>query len=433
MTIKKAIFIATIVTLALAPWSSSFGQSTDCTVAPKSFDAWLDCEIRNVATPIVNQRNPSRQVELPSIAENTTSLVDQTAAPDLVGLGLNLAGLNSKANGTGGPSPVVTTSAYALYSAAVQHDPLDPAFYAKHADLRRFYFTFGEDNSDEKTKGTALLFGTKILILNYRDASNPRNRVALSKVSARVSTLAVGTAQIADAIQRYLYEQLAPGLGFKRGATEAEENANQFKFLQEHLNGDGLQATLSKLTSKQRSEIKAMIAAGIESRVAFTEEVHRAVGTIRRAPQLSFTFQTKQRSDLGTDEYRAGLLFDYGLYQRVNLTINGTFDYQDSRIIGADTRGGRLAMESNFQLTPEKTIAGPNRPFVFSTAAEAKWLSGAKPTYTGQLKLSIPLFDGINLPLSISFANRTGLIKESTIRGRFGFTFDLTKLLTKPE
>jgi hypothetical protein len=433
MTFKQSIFISTILVLSLVPVSSGFAQSTDCTVGPKTFETWLDCEIRNVAAPLVNQRETSRQVELPSIAENTTSLVDQTSAPDLLGLGLNLAGLNSKGDGSNGSSPSVTTSAYALYAAALQHDPLDPDFYAKHADLRRFYFTFGEDNSEEKTNGRAMLFGSKILILNYRDASNPRNRTGLIKISERVKTLAVGSAKIADQIQRYLYEQLAFGLGFRRGATEAEENANQFKFLQEHLNGDGLQATLSNLTSKQRDEIKAIIAAAIESRVAFTEEVHRSVGKIRRAPQLSLTFQTKQRSDLGTDEYRGGLLFDYGLYQRVNLTINGTFDYRDSRITGADKRGGRLAMESNFQLTPERTIAGPNRPFMFSTSGEAKWLSGSKPTYTGQLKLTIPLFDGINLPLSISLANKTGLIDESTIRGRFGFTFDLTKLLTRPK
>jgi hypothetical protein len=382
-----------------------------------------------VAAPIINQREHSRQVELPSIADNTTSLVDQTSAPDLLGLGLNLAGLNSNGEGASGLSPVITTSAYALYATALQRDPLDPEFYAKHANLRRFYFTFGSDDSEEETKGRAMLFGTKILILNYRDASNPRNRASLIKVSDRVRTMAVAGANIAGQVRRYLYDELAPALGFSRPGTSTEIET----FLNEHLDGPALQVTLASLTPTQRDEIKKIIADRIEARVAFTEEVHRAVGQIRRAPQLSFTFQTKQRDEDKTDEYRTGLLFDYGLYQRVNLTLNGTFDYHDSRLIGADTRGGRFAVESNFQLTPEKTITGPSRPFMFSTAGEAKWLSGAKPTYTGQLKLTIPLFEGMNLPISISFANKTGLINEKTIRGRFGFTFDLTKLLTRPE
>jgi len=55
-------------------------------------------------------------------------------------------------------------------------------------------------------------------------------------------------------------------------------------------------------------------------------------------------------------------------------------------------------------------------------------MSSAKPTYTGQVKLTLPLFDGVSLPLSFSVANRTELIKESEVRGRFGFTIDFAKL-----
>ncbi len=48
----------------------------------------------------------------------------------------------------------------------------------------------------------------------------------------------------------------------------------------------------------------------------------------------------------------------------------------------------------------------------------------------GQLKLTIPRNANRNqvLPISLSFANRTDLIKESKIRGNFGFTFDLDRL-----
>jgi hypothetical protein len=429
---KKAIFTSLIIALTIVFSSPCFAQ--DCPAVQKSFDTWRECEIRNVANLIINQRERSRQVETPSIAGNTTSLVDQTSAPDLLGLGLNLVGLNSKGENTAtGLSPSVTTSLYALYAAAVQHDPLDPAFYRKHATLRRFYFTFGSDDSEEETKGKAMLFGTKILILNYRDASNKRHHDSLRKVSEAVSKLAVSGAQITDQLQEYFYQQLAPGLGFTRGKDAIEEANNKVRFLREHLNGDGLQKTLENLTPKQREDIRAIIASRIDSRVAFDAEAHRAVEEIRTAPQLSFTFQTKQRSEENDDEYRAGLLFDYGMSPRVNLTANGTFDYRNSPLLGGDTRGGRLAVESNFELTPdmEKTIAGSNRPLMFSTAGEAKWLSGAKPTYTGQLKLTIPLFDGISLPLSISFANKTESINEKTVKGRFGFTFDLTKLMMR--
>jgi hypothetical protein len=50
----------------------------------------------------------------------------------------------------------------------------------------------------------------------------------------------------------------------------------------------------------------------------------------------------------------------------------------------------------------------------------------------GQLKLTIPIKGlGIRFPISVSFANRTELIKEKTVRGNFGVTFDLDSILAK--
>ena len=50
----------------------------------------------------------------------------------------------------------------------------------------------------------------------------------------------------------------------------------------------------------------------------------------------------------------------------------------------------------------------------------------------GQIKLIIPLKDtGIKIPFSITFANRTELIREKEVRGNFGFTFDLDTLFAK--
>ncbi len=50
----------------------------------------------------------------------------------------------------------------------------------------------------------------------------------------------------------------------------------------------------------------------------------------------------------------------------------------------------------------------------------------------GQIGLRIPLKDlGIKFPISVSFANRTELIKEKTVRANFGFTFDLDTIFAK--
>jgi hypothetical protein len=43
----------------------------------------------------------------------------------------------------------------------------------------------------------------------------------------------------------------------------------------------------------------------------------------------------------------------------------------------------------------------------------------------GQAKLTIPLRNGVRIPLSVTFANRTELIEEKDVRANFGVTFDL--------
>ncbi len=48
--------------------------------------------------------------------------------------------------------------------------------------------------------------------------------------------------------------------------------------------------------------------------------------------------------------------------------------------------------------------------------------------FVGQAKLTIPLKAGARIPLSVTFANRTELIKENDVRANFGVTFDLDAL-----
>jgi hypothetical protein len=51
----------------------------------------------------------------------------------------------------------------------------------------------------------------------------------------------------------------------------------------------------------------------------------------------------------------------------------------------------------------------------------------------GQLKLTIPIKQGsgVTFPISFTFANRTELVREKEVRGNFGLTFDLDKILAK--
>jgi hypothetical protein len=83
--------------------------------------------------------------------------------------------------------------------------------------------------------------------------------------------------------------------------------------------------------------------------------------------------------------------------------------------------------------------------FVFSLAYKYKRMMENAQTFggavmpntkgdisVGQIKLSIPIKGlGMKIPLSITFANRTELVKEKEVRGNIGFTFDLDSIFAR--
>jgi hypothetical protein len=46
-----------------------------------------------------------------------------------------------------------------------------------------------------------------------------------------------------------------------------------------------------------------------------------------------------------------------------------------------------------------------------------------------QFKVELPVFAGMSLPFSVTYANATELVKEDHVRANFGFTIDTDKLL----
>jgi hypothetical protein len=56
------------------------------------------------------------------------------------------------------------------------------------------------------------------------------------------------------------------------------------------------------------------------------------------------------------------------------------------------------------------------------------------PINFGQVKLEIPIgSSGLRIPISMTFSNRTELIKERQVRGHIGVTFDFDKIFSRPQ
>lgn len=532
-------------------------------------DACLNFRVKKVVGAKTEQNGTTKQKETPSVSENSTSIVDESSAPDLVSTALNLAGLSasSKSDDKEADSVSVTATAYALYAQFKGFDQLNPYYYDKYRDWRRFSFTLGFDNEDKPggasgEKQRVKLFGAKYLLINRRDpnrtaftqkdgvfdalfnatagystlinrtraflfrspeilsnivepefadylTTKDRDVTALAAAARRVAGKAADpnralSAADAQSIVSQVVDEELPTLSLQRSKTrlnslraiaaaeaakagstpqtvasaldaaasklEAERDATlarttelrkessgtlfefdpktglpilagprrwsdeEFEYHNLFVSKYGRGTDFERLRGMINEDMLAQIDGFIEDELkSFTELDNaslRKIQAIRNAPQLSVAFFTKQRG-VGADEHKGEVVFDYGMGDRLNLSLNGAFVYTDSKTIGADTRVGDFGAKLKWQLNRNKLgdLLNDRTPVFFDLAADGKWGNGVNSMLKAQAKLTIPIGAGLELPLSLTVANRTEFVKEKEVRGQFGFTFDFSKLI----
>ena len=450
-----------------------------------SLNDTINARIKAKAENRVEQTDNTKQTDVPSVSESSGSLVDQSSASDLVGLGLNFAGLSASTNGDQpDPSSVsVTTSAYSLLAGIQRVDPLNTVFYNQHRNWRKLSFTLGYDDEDlpDGTKQRAKIFGAKFLFINKRDPGLERNRADIKAIGDSLERASVVFGRLSTRVRAFVLNLdsvrtnlLVPGfkdyLDKKRTQTqldttltpaEREEAIKRIDRLRANPGDDKL-FVLGKnflptddwtdeeteyegiflnayLGPDYRTKLGEDIANAVDEYidqqltdaelVAFRnldDTARTAVEDIRRAPQLSLAFTTKQRR-IGIDEYLGTLIFDYGVADRINLTLNGSYSYNDSDFVGADLRGFKFGGQLRFQLNRENLLG--KKPLFFDVATQGSWMNNTDAIYKAQGKITIPIADGIDFPISVTYANRTNLIDEKEVRGQFGFTLDTARLI----
>jgi hypothetical protein len=137
-------------------------------------------------------------------------------------------------------------------------------------------------------------------------------------------------------------------------------------------------------------------------------------------------------------------IFETAFGENADFTLNGSLTMFNQKPNGLNV--GRIR-DFQFAAQLDLPFGKPNEAgqFVLSASGKYERLMGNFSTATGlflpntdgdlafgQIKLSIPIKGlGMKLPLSLTFANRTELIKEKTVRANFGFTFDLDTIFAK--
>jgi hypothetical protein len=389
-----------------------------------SIGVWLNDRIKAVTqqdiAARITQRDSARQGEAPAISANTTSLIDRSSAADFVSTALNIAGLTSNSSSMKSTSMSATVSAYALKAAAAKHDPLDPAFYNANRDWRRLSVTLGYDYPEDKVgdiNERAIVFGVKYLPYDKRDATDSGNAVAIKTVSDLAVDAGVAASRLAGAVQEFVRSAL------KR---DGHPNADGPESISLYFDAGAWGKTYVEfLSENDRQMIDELIRRQIGPFVRLTQESSRLTDEIHSKPQIALAYFLKQRRANRPDEHSVEAIFDLSIKPRFTFTLNANFQYVDNKM-APDNKGGKVAAELQLQLNRDK-LEG-RMPIFLSFSGNGSWMTNTIPVYEAQAKLSIPLLPGVEMPLSVSYASRTDLIKEQDIRGKFGFTFDVTRI-----
>jgi hypothetical protein len=421
-----------LLACALCLTSTAFGQGASPTPTPepqsskaKGLDTFLNSRIRENIEARVDQTDPTKQTSPPAAAGNSTSLVDRSSAPDLLGFGLDFLNLSDKTADKKSATPkTLTFSAYALKSMFSGQDPLDPEIYRKNLKWRSVSFTVGYD-VPENTNARDPVLGIKWLFINGRDVSTSRNQTQIQAVRDKLKTAGMDYSALRGEVRKYIFDSLAKRNALPTGVTTLSE-FNRAVVDKPDTEISVFPNIFASLTDDERNEIDQKIISKLKSFADLDDTTKRAVQKIRSQSQLALAFTTIQRRSGRPDEYSGVLTYDKGMGNN-SITFNGSFILTKTPR-GKDSKGGQFAAAIHIPLQAPKVL-GYTDPLLLSIEANGKSMTGATPMYVAQAKLTIPItfLPGMEIPISVSVANRTEFVKEKDVKGKFGFTFDVSK------
>ena len=395
-------------------------------------DDWLQKQIASIAS-----KSTPKQSQSISIDHGSTTLVDQSNASDLVSTALNLLPVPSgSASGQSG-SGTVTSSLYAIYALATKQDPLTPTLYnvGTSVNLRTLSFTFGREQQDtaptasassatstsaspsaSSTSTTTLagtIYGVQWLPWNRRDATRiSKDDKVMTDLAGTLTSHAVAFAKA----EFDLNSVLCAGDTACENALDSSDKV------------DAKIKTLSKDKQTQINRIVSDYQAAVRD-TAVDQKIDALVQALKQRYQFAISFQTTQRSGASPADYRGELIYDQGLGQNWLVTLNGSYNYSNSAMVGGDFRTERGAFQLSRNIT---NAAGAHlqTPLQFNLSAEGlrqerDW------HYRAQLQLVVPISTGVDFPISFGYADQIDVLRqeEKGVYGKFGLTFDFGKIV----
>lgn len=171
--------------------------------------------------------------------------------------------------------------------------------------------------------------------------------------------------------------------------------------------------------------------------VTFIDTRREILEEIDAAPIWTFVAGATQRKDeFGSDQWWLGVRGAGGLGPDQGWSVSLDYGVKDSLAGGDEAKRIKAGVE--WASLVAKRLAGPDKDGIRASLSGAyeKWQdvpgTGDDEVASLNFKLTYPLTDTINIPLSVTWANKKELlVDESEVRGYIGFTLDFDGALRR--
>ncbi|HEY9284733.1 MAG TPA: hypothetical protein VIP46_14855, partial [Pyrinomonadaceae bacterium] len=393
----------------------------------------------------------------------STSLVVKGGAPTVLGLAVENGALIQSRSGTtityrGNPVGIFKFLQGKSWDESYLEDQDDPSTRL----LRRFSFGVSFDTERGREPGVFTAgrqqisgYSLRYEFVNERDPRHPKYLPTWRSFLAEEGVAL--TQSVADAFK---------ALTVRRGFTDAERAAGvkrEIRFRNPVLQA-WLEETRRAVAAAAPADVESVFKAQLDKFPAgdrlpddvrdtlrgfttvygaYLQARERLLREVAKGRVITFEY-TNTREVNAPDLSNLNFIAETGIFRgRADLTANASFSFYNSRPQGGVNRVRDFQFSGQLDV-PFKVRQVGNFIFSFAgkyervvddaIALDGTVLPGTKGDIgVGQFKLTLPFLEGtgVKFPISFTVANRTELVREQEVRGSFGFTFDLDKVLAR--
>lgn len=390
---------------------ATFFAAVPAQAQTNNMDTWLNQRIGQAVAVRMSLRDPRKVPQIPSGSVTDANLIDRSNMPDIAGISLKLPDQPSSSGISERGATAFSATPFLLLSLLKRN--LDVQSYAKSELARRIGLnaTFDTDSAGKMTN----LIQAKVLL------KSRANVLEFDKNNDVGKNLAKAT-QDYGALRNEIFNYFCSRICDQLGVTDTVQFRNDFS------NPNTRDARIAMVGNEGMTAVDALIVKRVDSFVQLRTIIGTLEAQARSTPEVSLG-GTFRNGIAGTpNSVRALLIVDWAS-MRNDLTFNVGYE----RVEAVDTveEKNRIAAAGQYlwRLSPDGAVTG-RTAMSLALAGSA----GIDPTDTKdyvfkvQAKLLLPIAEGMNVPLSVTWASRTDLIDESELRGHVGFTFNVSQL-----